>query len=198
MPQAAGLGQLVFLHLNGEAPYKEDRYWTALVGSNPLRIAYPAFVARPHAIAYATVQSRQIGAAVRTEKVEDITAIAIQNLADHMGRIQGKAIARAVGKFAAGAALEGIGKAEGGRAGSVLGLAGALWNIGNAVAEQADKRSWTTLPANVTAAELWLPPGANAVDVSYHDAQGQVLERASFSAEVKPGQTVFLSHRTYR
>ena len=192
-------GQVIFIHLNGEAPIKEDRFWNAVVGTSVLRVAYPVFLARQPAIVYATVTPRSAPTAVvHTEMMENINAIAVQNLADHMGRIQAKSIARAIAKFAAGTALEVVGERERGGVGGALALAGALWNMGNAVAEQADKRSWVTLPANVTAAELWLAPGPQALDVAYHDAGGRVLERTSLTANVRPGETLFLSHRTFR
>ena len=191
-------GQIVFMHLNGEAPYKVDRYWQTLAGGDPLRIAFPQFVPKHTAIQYARVKVRQSNTEARTEKMEDITAIAIQNLADHMGRIQGKAIARAVAKYVAGKASQVAGSKVGGNAGLAMQLAGTAWNVGNAVAEEADKRSWITLPAQVNVAELTVPSGAVTLDVEFMGAGDQVLEHAEFDTEIKPGQTVFLNYRTYR
>lgn len=190
-------GQVVFLHLNGEAPYKVDRYWQTVAGGDPLRIAFPQFVPKQTMIQYARVKVKQNNTEAHTEKMEDITAIAVQNLADHMGRIQGKAIARAVAKYVAGKATQVAGARVGGNAGVAMQLAGAAWNVGNAVAEEADKRSWITLPAQVNVAELTVPSGAVTLDVEFMGPGGQVMEHAEFDTEVKPGQTVFLSYRTY-
>ena len=193
-----GMGRLVFLHLNGEAPFKVDQFWTARVPDGVVRVAYPRFVARPHAIAYATVKARESGSAAQTELMENITAIAIENLHDHMGRIQGKAIARAVAKHVAGTALEVAGSRKGGEAGASMALAGALWNLGSALAEEADKRSWVTLPSSVHVSELMVPMGHHTLDVSFHAANGAVIETASLEADVRAGETAFLSYRTFR
>ena len=45
---------------------------------------------------------------------------------------------------------------------------------------------------------VFTQPGAVNLDVEFVGNNGMVLERASFSVDVKPGQTVFLSHRTYQ
>jgi hypothetical protein len=198
LKESKELGRVVFIHLNGEAPYKVDRFWTAQAGSDVLRIAYPEFVAKPHAITHARLRARENGAETRTELAEDITGIAVQNLNDHMGRIQTKAIARSVAKFLAGKVAQAAGNSQGGNAGAALWLAGAVWNAGNAVAEEADKRSWITLPGAVTVGELFVPPGPVNIDADFLGAGDAAYEHAEFSTEVKAGQTVFLTYRTYK
>ena len=126
-----------------------------------------------------------------------LTAIAIQNLDDHMGRIKGKAIARAVAKFAVGKTAQVAGAVEGNQTGDLVALGGVLWNWGNAIAEEADKRSWITLPSEIGVSELYANPGKTTVDVDFMTAGGQVVEHAAFDVEVKPGETTFLSYRTF-
>lgn len=190
------LGTVVLIHLNGEAPYKKDEFWQAQAGSDILRIAFPQFVPKPHNITHAKMRT-QSGAETTTEVVENITDIAIQNLNDHMGRIQAKAITRAVAKFLAGKAAQAGGEHVGGNAGAALQVAGALWNIGNAVAEESDKRSWITLPAAVTVGELHVPPGPVTLDVDFLGNGEQAFEHAQMTTEVKAGETVFVTYRTY-
>jgi len=195
--ETKGMGRVVFIHLNGEAPFKIDQFWTAQAGGDILRIAYPQFVPKPHAIQFARI-STSSGAFTDTELAEDINAIAVQNLNDHMARIQTKAIARAVSKFLAGKVAETAGANQGGSGGAALQLAGALWNAGNAIAEEADKRSWITLPAAVTVGELYLPPGPVTLSADFFGPGNLVYEHAQFDTEVKADQTVFLTYRTYQ
>jgi hypothetical protein len=191
-----GLGEVVLIHLNGEAPHKVDRFWEARAGSDILRIAYPQFVAKGSQIQSARLT---VGSTVgNAQLAENITAIAIQNLDDHMARIQVKAIARGVAKFIAGKAAQEGGKKMGGTAGAALQVVGALWNLGSAVAEEADKRSWITLPGAVNVGHVFTEPGDVTVNVDFLDANGQVVETAQLPATVQAGKTTFVTYRTYR
>lgn len=196
--QSKSLGRVVLLHLNGEAPFKVDEFWTVWTGPDVLRIAYPRFVAKRPQIAYARVSLRGVAGYGYTEKAEDITAIAIQNLDDHMGRIKGRAIARALAKFAAGKTAQVVGAEQRSSTGELVAVGGLLWNWGNAIAEEADKRSWITLPAEIGIAEVWAVPGKATVDVDFMAPGDRVLEHAEFNIEIGAGQTTFLSYRTFR
>ena len=195
--QVKKMGTVVFIHLCGEAPFKVDRFWTVPAGGDVLRIAYPEFLAKPHRITHALVRS-QTGAETRTELMENITGIAIQNLNDHLGRIKGKAVARALAKFAAGQVAENVGSNRNDSGGVALAAAGKLWNLGNAIAEEADKRSWITLPASVTAGQIHVPPGPVYLDVDFIGDNGAAYEHAQMTTEVKAGETVFVAYRTYQ
>jgi hypothetical protein len=197
MKEADNYGRLVFLHLNGEAPFKIDAFWEVWTGPDLLRIAYPRFIAKLPQIAFARIAVRGTSNLGYTERMEDLTAIAIQNLNDHMGRIKGKAIARAVAKFAVGKTAQVAGVTQRNQTGELVALGGVLWNWGNAIAEEADKRSWITLPAEIGVSELYANPGPTTVDVDFMTAGGQVVEHAAFDVDVKPGQTTFLSYRTF-
>ena len=126
-------------------------------------------------------------------------AIAIQNLNDHMGRIKAKAIARAVTKFVAQEVAKSAGKemskkkGKVGAAGTALQVAGALWQVGSAIAEEADKRSWTTLPSAVGVARVWAQPGQQTMQVRFNDGQ-----TVSIPVKVEPGKITIVSYRTFR
>ncbi len=195
--EAAQFGRVVFLHLNGEAPFKVDEFWEAWTGPDLLRIAYPRFVAKRPQIAFARVAVRGTPNQGYTERMEDLTAIAMQNLDDHMGRIKGKAIARAVAKFAVGKTAQIAGASESSQTGDLVAVGGLLWNWGHAIAEEADKRSWITLPAEIGVSELYVNPGRTTVDVEFMAIGGQVLEHAEFDVNIKGGETAFISYRTF-
>ncbi|MBI5510024.1 MAG: hypothetical protein HY903_14805 [Deltaproteobacteria bacterium] len=203
-PQAEiqGMGQVVVIHASGEAPYKVDKFWEAKAGPDVLRIAFPEFVAKPSNIVGARVSLG--GVTADTELGENITAIAFQNLADHMGRIKAKAITRAVTKFIAAKAAQGAGAkmTQSGNqktqaAGAVLGIAGAAFEVANAVAEEADKRSWITLPAAVNVAELFVPAGRADLQVAFVGPGGRPMGSTSIPVEVKAGEIIFVSLRTF-
>ena len=191
------MAEVVLLHLCGEAPYKVDKFWQAVTDREVVRIAYPAFVPKPPRIVAARLRLPS-GATATSEVVENITAIAVQNLADHMGRIKAKAVARAVAKFVAGKAAQVAGKKKGGNAGAALQVAGLLWNAASAVAEEADKRSWLTLPARVNVARAFAPPGDITAEVDFLDASGRVVTSAQVPAVLAAGETTFLTLRTYK
>jgi hypothetical protein len=200
--QAAQQGRVVLVHATGEAPFKVDQFWTVPLGFNVLRIAYPAFVPKRHAIVQArlTVRPATDAAAApvvaETALAEDITNIAMRDLADHMGRIKTRAIARATAKFTAGSALQVVGATRGDGKGALMEVAGLAFNTTNALMEHADKRSWLTLPAQYAVAEAFVPPGTLACTVEFLDVYGRVVEQATLSPHVAPGGTLFLSTRT--
>jgi predicted transcriptional regulator len=191
-----GMGEVVFIHMAGEAPFKVDKYWDAMAGSDPFRVAYPEFVPKKNQIAGCRINVA--GKAASGELGQPLTKIAIQNLADHMARIKAKAIARAVAKYIAAKATQEAGKQAGGTAGALLQLGGAIFQAASYVAEEADKRSWITLPGNVNVATAFAEPGQHQLEVDLLAAGGRVLDRVSMPVEVRAGEITFVSYRTFR
>ncbi|MEL6547728.1 MAG: hypothetical protein AAFQ82_24095, partial [Myxococcota bacterium] len=196
-PSMDGMSEVVLVHMVGEAPFKRDRYWDASANGDPIRIAYPQFVARVPSIVGARMRSSN-GASATSELGEPWTAIAIQNLDDHMARIKTKAVARAIAKYLAAKGLQAAGKEKGGDGGAALQLVGALFQVGSYLAEESDKRSWITLPAGINIARMVLPPGTTSIEVRFVARNGSVLETKTFDVNAEAGKTQFLFHRTYR
>lgn len=194
--EARGKGSVVFLHFNGESPYKVDKSWEAITpDAKVVRVAYPEYHSKTKRIVGAELKVG--GVTVRTELFEDINAIAVSNLEDHMGRIKAKMIARALAKYAAAKIAEESTKAatKDETAGFLVGLAAS---IAGAATEQADKRSWLMLPSSIDVAKVAVPPGEHPVTVSYFSSSGGVVETRSLgSVKVAPNKTVFLSDRTF-
>lgn len=192
------LGEVVLLHMAGEAPYKVDRYWHGIVGTRPddyIRIAYPAFVPKHHAITGVRVTAG--GRTVESELAENITAIAVQNLNDHMGRIKAKAITRAVTKYLTAKTTRAVGEnLKNKEAGAALQLAGALFQVGSVIAEEADKRSWITLPAAVNVVRVFVPAGDVTLDVELVGRDGRAARRVQIPAKAVAGRPTFVSYRT--
>lgn len=200
--QTVNKARIILLHENGEAPFKTDAFWTVPVGFNVLRIAYPVFISKNNRIVAARIHMHQPenenpGFWLQTTVAENIEAIAIQNLSDHMSRIEGRATARAVAKFTAGAATEIAGAVQGGGAGALMEAVGWAWNTGNAITEEADKRSWLLLPKNIGIAEAFVEEGLWLLDIDFIDLDGRVIEKAQVRRQFIAGQTNFLSMRTF-
>jgi len=135
---------------------------------------------------------------LNTELVHNVTALADKALAERMAVITGKALARAATKFAlAEATTRGAQQAAGKDAGPWVGLLVGLLTKGLAVAsEEADKRSWQTLPDEIHLARVWVPPGRYQVQSQvagglYDPLQPEAMRTLSLG----PGETALLIQR---
>ena len=75
---------------------------------------------------------------------------------------------------------------------------GKLVNLAGVLTEQADTRSWQTLPNQIFMVRMPLPAGTHTLNLSFLGANGQVRGSQSVpDIEIQPNQTTFLNHRTY-
>ena len=133
-----------------------------------------------------------------TELVHNVTALAEKALSDRMAGITVKAVARAATKFAmAEGAMRGAQQAAGKDAGPWVGLLVGLLAKGLAVAsEEADKRSWQTLPDEIHLARTWVPPGRYQVQNRLAgEVQGFFLPDAKQTFSLEAGETALLIQR---
>jgi len=135
---------------------------------------------------------------VNTELVHNVTALAEKALSERMAGITAKALARAATKFAfAEGATRGAQHAAGRDAGPWVGLLVGLLTKGLAVAsEEADTRSWQTLPDEIHLARVWVPPGRYQVQSEpiggLHDPLNPEAMRI---LSLGPGETAVLFQR---
>ncbi|MBI5198103.1 MAG: hypothetical protein HZA19_05780 [Nitrospirae bacterium] len=197
-------GELILVSLDGGSPVKEDFFIDAPIpdgsgGTYLLRIALPRFVPVPSRVDRMEVRVRPnlSDESIPAERVEDITAIGKKNLEDRIGRITAKAIARAAAKYTAALKIRKKASEGGGQAAGAF--ADFLTNVFNVATEQADKRSWRTLPGEIRLARVPLSPGTYEVELIYYDPGGMVLERKEMKdIVIKAGEKKFISHRTAR
>ena len=145
-----------------------------------VRLAVPQFVPRRSMIAYteAVIQSGEARYAARAALMEDITAIAVKDLDDRLLRTTVKAVARAAWKFALAEAVRvGVrGSIKDKEAGAVAGaIAGAVAHMIAVASEEADKRSWATLPDRIFVGRLRVPPGTYDVELRHIGVYGGVV-----------------------
>ncbi len=133
---------------------------------------------------------------VRSELAHNVTALAEKSLSDRLPAIITKALARAATKFAlAEAATRGAQQAAGKDAAPWVGLFVGLLTKGIAVAsEEADKRSWQTLPDEIHVARAWMPAGQYQLSIQ-PSGQGMVAGKEGESLNLVPGQTIFIMQR---
>lgn len=197
--------QLVLLNRGfSQASHQNNRVAdSVLYGLNGrvVRVALPRLVpqgtqVRSHPVTLSSDTGVQVNA--RTEVVHSVTALADKTLSDRLPVITAKALARAAVKFSlAEGATRGAQHAAGKDAGPWVGLAVGLLAHGLAVAsEEADKRSWQTLPDEIHLARLWVPPGQyqahlRGTALSNDPVGTDMTRRLTLGA----GQTVFLLQR---
>ncbi len=133
---------------------------------------------------------------VRSELAQNVTALAEKTLSDRLPGITAKALARAATKFAmAEGATRGAQMAAGRDAAPWVGLAVGLLAKGFAVAsEDADKRSWQTLPDEIHVARTWVPAGQYNLSIRL-SAQGRGVGNDGQTVNLEPGQTTFIIQR---
>ncbi len=196
--QRTGDGEIIFFSLDGYAPVKTDYFIDAPVpdssgGIYQLRIALPKFVIQPDDIEHAEITLFDSGGMAASQEMflaEDIAAIAVKDLDDRIGRITAKAVSRAAAKYIA-FLISKAGKQD--TVADVLIKLGT--NIYAVASEQADKRSWQTLPAQIRMARLAVPPGTYTLLAEYYGADHRLLMRKSYQVIVKSGEKVFLRNR---
>jgi hypothetical protein len=135
---------------------------------------------------------------VNTELVHNVSALADKALSERIAGITVKALARAATKFAlAEGAAYGAQQAAGKDAGPLVGLLVGMLAKGLAVSsEEADKRSWQTLPDEIHLARVWVPPGRYQVQgQSAGGSSNSMISEAMRTLSLEPGETAVLLQR---
>lgn len=166
------------------------------VGGIPL--AFPRFVRRPYTIERMRPKLAAEGAFMPAELVEDIGAIAIEDLQDRIQRVRAKAVARSVMKWAIQRSLEAHFEDRRGDEGAFLRTVmhvGGNW--ARAASERADVRVWSTLPDTIWMSVLEVPAGEHAVELDFLDHRGEIAHQKQLPpVKVAAGERVFVTVRT--
>ncbi|MGA6826236.1 COG3014 family protein [Nitrospira sp. NS4] len=165
-----------------------------------VRVALPQLIShKTHVAAEQLMLTDDAGRqmAVRSELGQNITALAEKSLADRLPGIAMKAVARAAGKFAmAEGATRGAQQAAGKDAGPWVGLIVGVLTKGWAVAsEEADKRSWQTLPDEIHITRAWVAPGRYQASVQLVGRGESNTKDSGRTLTLVPGQTTVLIQR---
>ena len=165
-----------------------------------VRVALPRLIPQKVSVPVYTVSlipDNGTGVTVNTELVHNVTALADKALSERMAGITVKALARAATKFAlAEGVTRAAQQAAGKDAGPWVGLLVGAVTKGLAVAsEEADKRSWQTLPAEIHLARVWVPPGHYQVYSSIGGFPDPLKPEVMPTLLLGPGETAMFLQR---
>ena len=119
--------------------------------------------------------------------VEDVENIAIETFNAQRPMILLRTLVRAVGKY--------LLTRQANKQHEALGL---LTNLAGVLTEQADTRSWQTLPNQIFMVRMPLPAGTHTLNLSFLDANGQVRGSQSVpDIKINANRITFWNHRTY-
>jgi hypothetical protein len=176
---------------------------TALYGLNGrvVRVALPRLVPQKTHVPVdrvSLIPDNGTQVTLNTQLVHNVSALADKALSERMAGVTVKALARAATKFAlAEGATRGAQQAAGKDAAPWVGVLVGLLTKGLAVAsEEADKRSWQTLPDEIHLARVWVPPGRYQVQnrlmgESYDPLKPEAMRTLSLG----PGETTVVLQR---
>lgn len=203
LPISLDAVQLVLLNRGiFQSPYQRDRIAdSVLYGLNGevVRVALPRLIPQKTRVASESMtltDSLGRSVTVRSEPAQNITALAEKSLSERLPSMTVKALARAATKFAmAEGVTRGAQHAAGRDAAPWVGLLVEVLAKGLAVAsEEADKRSWRTLPDEIHVARAWVPPGQYHLSIR---PPGHAVTAAKDGQAITltAGQTMFIIQR---
>lgn len=135
----------------------------------------------------------------RSDIVHNVTATAQKGLSDRFAAITVRAVARAALKLAA---AEGVGAGVAQASNKpetqhiIRAIVSAIARIFAISTEEADKRSWRTLPDEIHLTRLWVKPGTYVVHVEPLSRLGKGLSRTNSSnVTLRPGQFSIITQR---
>ena len=180
---AKGFGELIVVLNSGLAPVRKEVAIAATSDEvvDTVKIALPSYPEPNQRFSARVTTDHKVSA--NLELVEDVDALARAALSEDLPIITTRAIARAVIKHKMQEKVE----EERGQ------LMGFLATVANVASEQADTRSWITLPQSIQMARVKLPAGMNKVDIEIYNASGSLVDTISKEVLVKSRKSTFLT-----
>jgi hypothetical protein len=165
-----------------------------------VRVALPRLVPQKTQVVAQDISLAAAGGtfSATAELGQNFTTLAEKSLNDRFATLAMKATARAAVKYSlAEGAGHGARAAAGKDSGPLIGLLVSMLAKMVAVAsEEADKRSWRTLPDEVRIARLSVPPGEYEVRIQSRSSTGQPVGHAvARTVHLNGGETRFLTQR---
>jgi hypothetical protein len=165
------------------------------------RIALPRFTLNKKSQTLDTIQVSDLTSTVTTQsqRMYDVNAVAEKNLADEYDSLVLRAVARTAMKMAAAEGIAIGARAAGGRKNRdwIGPLVGGLARVIALATEEADIRSWRTLPGEIQLARIWVEPGDYSVAIDSSNIQGSTSSPAhSQPVHLEKGETRLLLRQT--
>ena len=193
---AAKQSKVTLIFQNGLGPVVKESI-TRITNPSPspyaptmFNLALPAHIARPAPVDHIELTVGSV--TVKSELVENISALGEKSFNDRLPSIRERTIARLSAKVNDIADIKKSAKVANRPAVNALNE-GAVDSV--AVSERADIRTWALLPGNILMVSVPAPDGkALPVTATYFDASGNKLGEKNFgSLTLQKGQTLYLS-----
>ncbi len=191
------LGTIFIVAYAGRGPIKEQIRPSVTIPDSSgtlhtFQIALPKFVPRMQGVRSYDVEAFNVADSMtavnaKTELAQDITAIAGRCLDDRMALVYLKSGGRALLKFLAAEKVKSGLKKKDDAVTNFLGSLAVDLAVG--ATEQADLRSWGTLPAQIQLAKLRVHPGTYALRVHSSD---NLFASTATQVTVRRGKTEFI------
>ncbi len=164
---------------------REGRLYKDIELEYLLRVAIPTIGSlRPR---FAGIEVTAAQSQKRGTLVADIESTAIETFHAERPIILLRTLARAIGKY--------VLYRKANKENKALGL---LVNLAGVVTEQADTRSWKTLPNQIFVVRMSLPAGNHTLNLSFLDANRRGSQRESVpNINITANRITFLNYRTY-
>ena len=181
-PAGRDTSTVVMVLNNGAAPRRRQHAIQSFATEieNMVRIALPKYDSGKPLLKTPVLKVAEIETAFY--KVHDIDALARHALDEEMPVITARALARAVVKHQASE-----------RAKEESGLAGFITKIASIATEQADTRSWTTLPQEIQVIRVRVPAGQHDLVIEMRNAAGYTVDTIRRSVNVPAGGSAVTS-----
>lgn len=191
VPSSKNASEVIVIYQCGWAPVKRQIKFPIPIIMNrrevvPVTIAFPKYQPIPSPIEYLTISDEKLNYG-RTQTIFNTDAAAIRYLDDKMLRLVIKQALRATFK----GYLEHKAYRESGVPAELA--VSAL----NYFTEQADLRSWLTLPKNIQVAHFYLKPGLYNFSLQFIDNFGGSRNNIPVTVDLKQNQMHFINVRTF-
>ncbi|GJL63846.1 MAG: hypothetical protein NPIRA04_25000 [Nitrospirales bacterium] len=165
-----------------------------------VRVALPRVLQQSSPVAYSTIRADNGVRSYQrdTQRMYDLDAVASKNLDDESTALVVRAVARAAMKMAAAVGI-GYGTQAAVNKQSHAWVALVAVSVAKILAiltEEADIRTWRTLPGEIQVTRLWVPPGTYDIVVDSYDTLGKLLpSHIAQEVTLKSGESHFLTQR---
>ncbi len=190
-PQAwQNKGRLVVIAGLGEVAHKRSKKWRIPdIQGDIVAVTYPEFERG----SFFAKKAEVTVSGVRTDmtRAQDLSTLAIRELDSKNAQVKGRAVAKALASYAVKKAAKiAYYKSDNQAVKAVSLLANIAMNVKDFV-EEADTRSWMTLPDHYRIAVIPVKPGLHKVTV-HIEGHGGLVDTQSFQLDIPSGETRFL------
>jgi uncharacterized protein len=174
--------RLNVVSFSGLSPIKKENTTRVFIGNNKwIKIAVPVMYLRPSIVARTELVFDD-GRVVPLEKIEDMSAVALETFRLKASLIYIKTVIRSIVKTATSVALDkGADKARSRDESVALSVLSLATQAYSELSEQADLRVSRYFPGRADVAGINLDPGVYSFTIKYLDASGRILQQTRFA-----------------